>query len=473
MAFTTLSDIVNFLKEAEGPIAELALYREDELGQIFTPAKLPLKFYDGQISYDFPVRLSNSFPVSWGTPGSDGAPSSVKASFTPKSLFAYLEIEAKAAKQAQTDAQVVPEFGSAIKDKLTNAINALQHAVDLALWGDGSGRLSQVAGVDTVNLKKIYLKPVFSKRDNVDYVPDATRWLRPGMYIDFATYDETNMSGSVVPDGVGFRIIEVHEGTAVYANGTEDSPYIIVDQNVPGGVVAGTYVVLHKSLNETPIGLLGVIGGGTTNDYANHATMPHFGRREYGTIDSITHTAWSSFIYNRILPDPTALVTLTPQVMDDWMQRIKSYNQGNVDIYYIIGNPKTLAAYNAAFDQFRYAQTFFGEGKAPTPELGYTWPVYTSPWFLGHTIKFIASDNCPLGWLFAIDPVPWGVGDVPGSGWAPGNIDGIWNDMLNNSAVKSDVWVAAYRRYMFYVAHNRRRAVSAICNIDVTPTFPS
>ena len=459
MPGTAWTDLTATLREARGRFRNVTI-RRDELARYLKPRLAPLEYYEGNYMYRFPMRTSDALPAAWGSPGLDGSPEQVTEYFYPKSLYSYLEIDAKTAQIAKGKGTVEPGVASALRDKITNAERALRRVTELSFWGDGSGRLAEVAKVvSTETYSDIWVRPVFSYRPT--YWEDSTKYIQKGYYVDFATYSEAAQSGTLVANATGHLVTAVTAGTTGYASGLETEPHIRVTPAVPDGVTASCWVVLHNSLDAMPFGLMGFFGGSAgvaADTYEDDADMPRYGLRTYGSVNSQTYPeAHRGIIYNKEKGLGTASLTLTPEVLDEGFILAHSHNP-DIKIQVLIGNPYSLKAYMKTYTTIRPAQVVFTNG-VPSPDYGFKYPTYTSYHGDG-TIPLIGMWDCPRGWLFGIDFSPIMVGEVPGSDWSSGNRDGIWNDMLNIRGVKADTLVAAYRQYLMYVQHDRRSIVA-------------
>ena len=476
MAATTWSDVTQLLDEARGR-SQLVFGPRTALKTFLKARMMDLEFYDGQYRYRFPLDLGDAFTAAYGSPGLDGNPVTATAYFYPKKLYGYVELDGMTAAISEAAGSLQPGVMDMMVRKVNRCIASQARAAEIALWGDGSGRLGLIAKVtDATTYLRIWLKPVFSMRNTVQTISDATKYVEKGMYLDFVTYNEAAQAGALVTSATGYLVTGVHAGTALYVNGTEDSPYIDVTPGTinPGGtpIAAGHWVVLHNSLDAMPIGFMGFMGGGysaTAKTMEDNADYPRRGLRTYGTVDTGTaaNSPWSGTVYDIEAGDDTAK-TLTEKMMDDWfiqMHRKGDTGDQRMKIQAIIGNPLTTGVYCRRYTSVR--STLFNQ-PVPQPNLGFAAPTYTSLHGDGE-VPIIGMEDCPVGMLFACDFGPIKVGAVKaGSGWTEGQGQRGWTDMLPIKGVKEDTVVKAYRQYGMYVCRDRR-AIGAMMNINITP----
>jgi len=468
---TAWSDVTALLDEARGRYQKIFEPRT-ALKAFLKARMLDLEFYNGQYRYRFPLGVGNAFTAAYGSPGLDGNPVSTTAYFYPRKLYGYIELDGMTASISESAESLQPGVMDMMVDKVNNCEGSLARAAELALWGDGSARLAKVVKVtDYTTYLRCWLHPVFAQRNTVQTVPDCTKYLSVGMYVDYATYSEASQVGALVSGATGYLVTNVHPGTALYVSGSEDSPYIDVTPGTLGSIAAGQWLVLHNSLDAMPIGFMGFMGGGYTGTSLKEddADYPRRGLKTYGTVDTsaAAYNQWAGVVYDIEAGDDTAK-SLTEKMMDDWfIQMHRRGDTGNrkLKVQAIIGNPLTTGVYCRRYTSIR--STLFNQ-PVPQPNLGFAAPTYTSLHGDGE-VPIIGMEDCPIGMLLACDFGPIKIGAVKAdTGWTTGQGNRGWSDMLPIKGVKEDTMVKAYRQYGMYVCRDRR-AIGAMMNINIAP----
>jgi hypothetical protein len=471
MPATTWSDVTALLDEARGRYQKIFEPRT-ALKTFLKARMLDLEFYNGQYRYRFPLGLGNAFTAAFGTPGKDGNPTSDTAYFYPKKLYGYIELDGMTAAISESADSLQPGVMDMMVDKVNNCEASLARAAELALWGDGSGRLAKIVKVtDYTTYARLWLHPTFSMRNTVQTISDCTKYFSIGMYVDVATYSEAAQAGALVADATGYQVVGINPGTALYVNGTEDSPYIDVSPTTAVGVAPGTWVVLHNSLDAMPVGIMGMLGGGYSDALlkCDDANYPRRGLKIYGTIDTSdpARNQWAGNIYDLMAGDATAK-TLTEKMMDDWfiqIHRRADTGDKRIKVQAILGNPLTTGVYCRRYTSIR--STLFNQ-PVPQPNLGFATPTYTSLHGDGE-VPIIGFEDMPVGMLIAADFGPIKIGAVKnGTGWTSGQGNKGWSDMLPIKGVKEDTMVKAYRQYGMYVCRDRR-CLGTMFNINIAP----
>jgi len=214
-------------------------------------------------------------------------------------------------------------------------------------------------------------------------------------------------------------------------------------------VTAGQYVVLHKSLEKEPWGMMAHIGDGTI--VAGDPNLQQYGRRYYdseGVVDAQDprYRAWAAPVFNNtgeVHADPTAQVTLSRKHMDwfvDYFTDYATVEEANFDM--IITTGRVRSKYTEIYTA--EAQPLFSR-PIPQPDLGYDAPTYTMPG-TGRRIPIVTMRGCPEGAMFFCP-----LGDLMPAqvdrGWSTGTVHKYFVHMLPFTG--DDIDRATYYHYWF------------------------
>lgn len=460
---TAQADIETYMLESRGRLRKTWAFRRELKKMIEANPSPEMSDYDGGKAYLQDIELRPGHSATSGALGKNRKPESAQLVFYPKDTFSIVEMDHKTmviGDNAKTNIKAIP---SQLVHQMNNAVSVLGDHTDRVLYGDGSGRLATVVSHSETTWKgaaasKVYIKGCFS--NTAWYPQDATKMVREGMGVEFDAYDEADPDAAEViddnTDGYGY---EVQKKVQSYV---EDGCYLIVTPAIvlPLEVVAGTSVVLNKSLNAEPHGLYGICGDGTIMGGAM-PKQPRYGLRYWGGQDcqSDEYDWLKAPVLNNIAElhaDPTTQVTLSDQVLIKAYQYVQDHvdsdDEGPPTIDCLFTTSAVIRKYMAAYTSVR--QPVF-QGPIPHADLGIVAPHWTAP--DGKVIPIVASTRlCEGDLIFApfADLMPAHIGED----WDKGAYHGYFELMRRYNG--RNVVNSTYFRYWFIVAMTRRAWMS-------------